>query len=73
MSELTLSNEDSNYNFFPHFRSPFIEAEAVAASKDGEVRQEVVVTEHERIFHPIVGGHLNFSSNFYDEDYPVIL
>ncbi len=71
MSGLTLTNEDTNYNFFPHFRSPFIEAEAVAAPTEEEVLEGVVVTEHERIFHPIVGGHLNFSSHFYDEDYPV--
>ncbi len=72
MAVSSLSDEDypdSSFGF-PHFQPSTFEHEA-AASTDQDVHSAVVVEEKERIFNPIVGGHLNFSSNLYDEDYPV--
>lgn len=75
MAVSSLSDEDypdSNFGF-PDFRPPstFDHDVEAAASTDQDVQRAVVVEEKERIFNPIVGGHLNFSSNLYDEDYPV--
>lgn len=70
MAASTLSEEDNpDSNFgLPDLRPSAFENQAVAST---DVQSAIVVEEKEIIFNPIVGGHLNFSSNICDEDCPV--
>jgi len=71
----SLDGDEEDYseaNFgFPHFQPPEVEAEAEASTHQDAQSAVVVEEERDRIFNPIVGGHLNFSSKLYEEDYPV--